>query len=69
MNLSDLQLPESFDAFDWFILLLRIAFIALVYFFLYQVARVSIRELVMIGTTTGHPAAPQAAMPRPASAL
>ena len=69
MNLSDFQLPESFETFDWFILVLRIAFIALVYFFLYQVARVSIRELVLISTTTGSPPAAQAAMPRPASAL
>lgn len=38
-------------SFDWFILALRLAFIALIYIFLYQVARVSIRELVAIGST------------------
>ncbi|MEJ7837399.1 MAG: FHA domain-containing protein [Thermomicrobiales bacterium] len=38
--------------FDWFILGLRVAFIFLIYFFLYQVARVMIRELVVLGTVT-----------------
>ncbi len=38
-------------SFDWFILALRLAFIALIYIFLYQVARVSIRELVALGST------------------
>lgn len=37
-------------SFDWFILALRIAFIVLIYLFLYQVARVSIRELVAMGS-------------------
>lgn len=46
---TELQLPTGFDAFDWFILVLRIAFIALIYLFLYQVGRVSVRELVTIG--------------------
>jgi hypothetical protein len=69
VNLSDLQWPESLDTFDWFILLLRIAFIALVYFFLYQVARVSVRELVMIGRATSTPAAAQPSVPNPASSL
>lgn len=36
--------------FDWFILGLRVAFIFLIYFFLYQVARVMIRELVVLGS-------------------
>lgn len=48
-TLPELQLPTGFDAFDWFILLLRIAFIALIYLFLYQVGRVSVRELMTIG--------------------
>lgn len=48
-TIPELQLPTGFDAFDWFILVLRIAFIALIYFFLYQVGRVSVRELVTIG--------------------
>lgn len=48
-SLPDFQLPTGFDAFDWFILVLRVAFIALIYLFLYQVGRVSVRELVTIG--------------------
>lgn len=39
-------------SFDWFILALRLAFIALIYIFLYQVARVSIRELAAIASVT-----------------
>ena len=39
-------------SFDWFILGLRVAFIFLIYFFLYQVARVMIRELVILGTVS-----------------
>ncbi len=34
--------------FDWFILLLRVLFIFLLYFFLYQVLRVTSRELMAI---------------------
>src|SRR6476660_9513835 len=37
--------------FDWFILLLRVLFILLIYLFLYWVARVTMRELVAVGTT------------------
>lgn len=48
-TIPELQLPTGFDAFDWFILILRVAFIALIYLFLYQVGRVSVRELVTIG--------------------
>jgi pSer/pThr/pTyr-binding forkhead associated (FHA) protein len=61
---SDLAL-----SFDWFILALRVAFIFLVYFFLYQIARVTIRELVTIGNATAgtSPATPM--MPDPSSAL
>lgn len=47
--MDQLQVPTGFDAFDWFILALRIAFIALIYFFLYQVGRLSVRELVTFG--------------------
>lgn len=54
-------------SFDWFILALRIAFIALIYLFLYQVARVSIRELVALGTAAQDDRA--ANLPAPASAL
>ena len=41
-----------FDAleFDWFILLLRLLVIFLLYFFLYQVVRVTMRELIALGT-------------------
>jgi hypothetical protein len=69
VNLSDLGLPESFDTFDWFILLLRIAFIALIYFFLYQVARVSVRELVVFARASAAPASPQPSLPDPRSSL
>lgn len=67
--MPDLNLPESFRTFDWFILSLRVAFIFLVYYFLYQVARVSLRELVTIGTASSTPAERHSAMPSPASAL
>ncbi len=66
-----MRLDPGFDtssvSFDWFILALRVAFIALIYFFLYRVARVSIRELVALGTAAQSPASP--AMPSPMSAL
>ena len=45
----DLSLSDAVS-FDWFILGLRIVFITLIYYFLYQVSRVSIRELVTIGS-------------------
>lgn len=38
--------------FDWFILLLRLLFIFLLYFFLYQVLRVTSRELMTTATAT-----------------
>ncbi len=38
--------------FEWFLLLLRILFIVLLYFFLYQVVRVTIRELTTIAAAT-----------------
>lgn len=70
MNLMEFELPASFDTFDWFILLLRVAFIALVYFFLYQVGRVCVRELTVLGRVTSAPAAaPQTSVPDPASSL
>lgn len=67
--MPDLQLPESFQTFDWFILALRMAFIFLVYFFLYQIARITIRELVTIGTVSTRTEASPATMPNPSSAL
>ncbi|MFL5760475.1 MAG: FHA domain-containing protein [Thermomicrobiales bacterium] len=39
---------SDYISFDWFILLLRLAFIALLYLFLYQIVRVSMRELVAL---------------------
>jgi hypothetical protein len=70
VNPFDLDFSASFDTFDWFILVLRIAFIGLVYFFLYQVARVSIRELVVLSRVTAQSApSPSHALPDPASAL
>lgn len=41
--------------FDWFILLLRVLFIFLLYFFLYQVLRVTSRELLSAATATSDP--------------
>ena len=63
----DFQFDLESVSFDWFILGLRIAFIFLIYFFLYQVARVMIRELVVLGTVTGREA--EAAIPAANSAL
>lgn len=65
-NLPELQLPTGFDAFDWFILILRVAFIALIYLFLYQVGRVSVRELVTIGKLSA--SVPQQQAPKQAIA-
>jgi hypothetical protein len=67
--MPELQLPESFETFDWFILALRIAFIFLVYFFLYQIARITIRELVALGAAVPHQEGRQHLMPDPSSAL
>lgn len=58
---------DSSVSFDWFILILRIVFIGLIYYFLYQVARVSIRELVTVGTAA--PSSTIQTLPSPASAL
>jgi hypothetical protein len=52
INLSD---PVSFD---WFILALRIAFIGLIYYFLYRVSRESIRELIAVGAAAPSTASP-----------
>ena len=56
-------------SFDWFIFALRVAFIFLVYFFLYQIARVTIRELVTIGTATAQSPSAAQTLPDPSSAL
>jgi len=58
---------DSAVSFDWFILILRIVFIGLIYYFLYQVARVSIRELVAVGSTTS--ASAVQTLPSPSSSL
>lgn len=39
--------------FDWFVLLLRLLFAFLLYFFLYQVVRVTTRELVALASLAG----------------
>ena len=44
---------STFLTFEWVMLLLRIAFIGLIYVFLYQLARVALRELVTIGRAVG----------------
>ncbi|HEU0163606.1 MAG TPA: FHA domain-containing protein [Thermomicrobiales bacterium] len=52
-------------SFDWFILALRIAFIGLVYVFLYQIARVTMRELVKVATVPGASIIPASASASP----
>ncbi|MDQ3412496.1 MAG: FHA domain-containing protein [Chloroflexota bacterium] len=49
--------------FDWFILLLRLAFVFLLYFFLYQIVRVTSRELVELARRSPH-AGPSTTPPR-----
>ncbi len=44
--------------YDWFLLLLRVLFIGLLYFFLFQVVRLTARELVALATTSAPDAAP-----------
>ena len=52
--------------FDWFILLLRVLFVFLLYFFLFQIARTIARELRMVsiatagGQTSANPEPPRA---------
>ncbi len=58
---------DSAVSFDWFILFLRIAFIALIYLFLYKVSRVSLRELIALGTQESTQEA--SVLPDPASSL
>jgi len=43
-------------SFDWFILLLRVLFVFLLYFFLYQVVRVTTRELTALAASAAPPA-------------
>lgn len=49
--------------FDWFILLLRLAFVFLLYLFLYQIVRVTSRELVELARRAT-PAGPATTPPR-----
>ena len=51
--------------FEWFVLLLRVLFIFLLYFFLYQIVRVTTRELTAIAAAT----TPTPNQPRPAGRL
>ena len=51
--------------FDWFILLLRVIFVFLLYFFLFQIARTIARELRAVSISTAGARAPTAPeMPR-----
>lgn len=43
------ETESAFFAFEWVMLALRIAFIGLIYLFLYRIAQVALRELVVIG--------------------
>lgn len=52
MNLPTFETPTGFDAFDWMMFGLRVAFIALIYVVLYQIGRVSVRELIALGRAT-----------------
>jgi pSer/pThr/pTyr-binding forkhead associated (FHA) protein len=49
---------SDYISFDWFILILRIVFIALLYLFLYQIVRVSMRELVALSRSPSRTRAP-----------
>lgn len=47
------EFESAFLTFEWVMLALRIAFIGLIYIFLYQIARVALREMVTIGHAVG----------------
>ena len=49
--------------FEWLVLLLRLAFIGVLYFFLYQLVRLTSRELVLLARQTG-PSEPAITPPR-----
>ncbi len=55
--------------FDWFILLLRVLFVFLLYFFLFQIVRTIARELRALSIATAGGPAPRAAVPAPAVQL
>lgn len=46
----DFSFSDTSISYDWFILALRLVFIGLIYIFLYQVMRVTLGELVRIGS-------------------
>lgn len=61
----DLSFSSTSISYDWFILALRLGFIGLIYIFLYQVMRVTLAELVRVGTVApaaGTPMLKQATM-------
>lgn len=58
---------STFLTFEWVMLLLRVAFIALIYVFLYRIAQVALRELVTIGRAVGHEERRAAARTQPAT--
>lgn len=63
----DVSIGGNSLPFDWFILLLRVLFIVLIYVFLYQVVRVTIRELITLSQVGAQPAS--ASLPNPSSHL
>jgi len=63
----DVSIGGNSLPFDWFILLLRVLFIVLIYVFLYQVVRATIRELITLSQVGAQPAT--ASMPNPSSRL
>jgi len=63
----DVSIGGNSLPFDWFILVLRVLFILLIYGFLYQVVRVTIRELMAISQVSARPAS--ASLPNPSSRL
>jgi FHA domain len=55
--------------FDWFILLLRVLFVFLLYFFLFQIVRTIARELRAVSIATAGGPSPRAAATLPAAHL
>lgn len=63
------DLESTFLTFEWVMLLLRIAFIGLIYVFLYQIAQVALKELVSIGRVTGQQEQQSSVRPKNASII
>jgi hypothetical protein len=55
--------------FDWFILLLRVLFVFLLYFFLFQIVRTIARELRAVSIATAGGPSPRAVATQPAAQL